>query len=113
MPADGHHGRAVRANLVGTAPRMPGRIIRIAVDDQHVQRGDLLFEIDPADFQVAAEQAKARVMAARAALTQRKQDLDRQTELFQKKVNAVQEFCLFGLLVGSFRSTPSRSRSCF
>jgi multidrug resistance efflux pump len=83
----------VRANVVGIAPRVPGPIIRIAVvDNQHVKRGDLLFEIDPADYQAAVELAKAQELAAKAGLTQRKQDLDRQTELFQKKVNALQEY---------------------
>jgi multidrug resistance efflux pump len=57
---------------------VPGPIIRIAVvDNQHVQRGDLLFEIDPADYHAAVEQAKAQVLAAKAASTQRKQELDR------------------------------------
>jgi len=32
------------------------------------------------------------VLAAQAALTQRKQELDRETALFQKKVNALQEY---------------------
>jgi multidrug resistance efflux pump len=83
----------VRANVVGIAPRVPGPIIRIAViDNQQVKRGDLLFEIDPADYQAAVEQAKAQVLAAGAALTQRKQELDRQTELFQKKVNALKDY---------------------
>ena len=83
----------VRANVVGIAPRISGPIIRIGVaDNQHVKRGDLLFEIDPADFQAAVEQAKAQVMAAQAALTQRKQELERQTALFQKKVNALQDY---------------------
>jgi len=83
----------VRANVVGIAPRVPGPIIRIAViDNQQVKRGDLLFEIDPADYQAAVEQAKAQVLAAQAALTQRKQELDRQTELFQRKVNALKDY---------------------
>jgi RND family efflux transporter MFP subunit len=86
-------GGQVRANVVGIAPRVSGPIIRIAVaDNQHVKRGDLLFEIDPADFQAAVEQAKAQVMAGQAALTQRKQELERQTALFQKKVNALQDY---------------------
>jgi RND family efflux transporter MFP subunit len=83
----------VRANVVGIAPRVPGPIIRIAViDNQQVKRGDLLFEIDPADYQAALEQAKAQVLAAEATLTQRKQDLDRQTELFQRKVNPLKDY---------------------
>lgn len=83
----------VRANVVGIAPRVPGPIIRIAViDNQQVKRGDLLFEIDPADYQAALDQAKAQVLAAEATLTQRKQDLDRQTELFQRKVNPLKDY---------------------
>ena len=42
----------VRANIVGIAPRVSGPIIRVAVrDNQQLRQGDLLFEIDPADFQ--------------------------------------------------------------
>ncbi|MBV9876355.1 MAG: HlyD family secretion protein [Verrucomicrobia bacterium] len=83
----------VRANVVGIAPRVPGPIIRVAViDNQHVKKGDLLFEIDPADYQAAVDQVKAQVLAAAATLTQRKQELDRQTELFEKKVNALKDF---------------------
>jgi RND family efflux transporter MFP subunit len=79
--------------VVGIAPRVPGPIIRIAViDNQQVKRGDLLFEIDPAEYHAAVEQAKAQVLAAQAALTQRQQELDRQTELFQKKVNALKDY---------------------
>src|ERR1700746_2535840 len=82
-----------RANVVGIAPRVPGPIVRIAmVDNQQVERGDLLFEIDPADYQAAVEQAKAQVLAAEVALTQRQQELDRQTALFQKKVNALKDY---------------------
>jgi len=83
----------IRANVVGIAPRVPGPIIRIVVvDNQHVQRGDLLFEIDPADYRAAVERERAQVLAATAALTQKKQDLDRQTELLRKKVNALEEY---------------------
>ena len=83
----------VRANVVGIAPRVSGPIIRIAViDNRRVKRGDLLVEIDPADYQAAVDLARAQVGAAEANLTQRKQELDRQTELFQKKVNALRDF---------------------
>src|SRR5271165_1277825 len=54
-----------------------GHLIRIVVvDNQHVQRGDLLFEIDPADYRAAVEQERAQVLAATAASTQKKQELD-------------------------------------
>jgi multidrug resistance efflux pump len=43
-------GRLVRANIVGIAPRVSGPVIHVAVhDNQEVKKGDLLFEIDPAE----------------------------------------------------------------
>src|SRR5262252_6809976 len=37
-----------RANVVGIAPRVSGQILTVNVqDNQLVQKGDLLFEIDP------------------------------------------------------------------
>jgi multidrug resistance efflux pump len=83
----------VRANIVGIAPRVAGPIIDIPVhDNQEVKAGDLLFEIDPADYQTALESAKASVANADANFVQKQQDLDRETDLFQRKVNSKQEF---------------------
>ena len=49
-----------RANIIGIAPRVSGPIIKLNVsDNQFVKGGDLLFEIDPADFQLEADQAKS------------------------------------------------------
>ena len=50
----------VRANIVGIAPRVSGPIVRVAVhDNQPVHKGDLLFEIDPEDFQAQVDLAAA------------------------------------------------------
>ena len=52
----------VRANIVGIAPRVAGPIINIPVhDNQEVKAGDLLFEIDPADYKTALASGKASV----------------------------------------------------
>jgi len=83
----------VRANIVGIAPRVAGPIINIPVhDDQEVKAGDLLFEIDPADYQTALESAQASVANADANFVQKQQDLDRETDLFQRRVSSKQEF---------------------
>jgi multidrug resistance efflux pump len=83
----------VRANIVGIAPRVAGPIINIPVhDNQEVRAGDLLFEIDPADYETALESAKASVANADANFVQKQQDLDRETDLFQRRVNSKQEF---------------------
>src|SRR5881409_3677038 len=49
-----------RANVVGIAPRVRGQILKLNVqDNQAVASGDVLFEIDPADYQISLEKAKA------------------------------------------------------
>jgi len=59
-----HHPRTndafVRANVIGMAPRIKGQIIKLNVhDNQAVAAGDVLFEIDPNDYSLALERAKA------------------------------------------------------
>ena len=57
----------VRANIVGIAPRVSGPIIRVAVrDNQQVKQGDLLFEIDPSDFQAQVDIAAGQVQNDRS-----------------------------------------------
>jgi RND family efflux transporter MFP subunit len=78
---------------VGIAPRVSGPIINIPVrDNQEVKAGDLLFEIDPAHYKTALDAAKASVANAEANFRQKQQDLDRETDLFQRKVSSKQEF---------------------
>ncbi len=54
----------VQANVIGVAPRVRGQIIKLNVqDNQKVQEGDVLFEIDPDDYKLALENAKAALAA--------------------------------------------------
>jgi multidrug efflux system membrane fusion protein len=49
-----------RANVVGIAPRVNGQIIKLNVEDnQAVKDGEVLFEIDPEDYRLVLEKAKA------------------------------------------------------
>jgi multidrug resistance efflux pump len=83
----------VRANIVGIAPRVSGPIVRVAVhDNQSVHKGDLLFEIDPEDFQAQVDLAAGQVQNGEANLKQQTQNLQRQTELYRTHVNALQDF---------------------
>jgi multidrug resistance efflux pump len=83
----------VRANVVGIAPRVSGPIIQVAVgDNQQVKKGDLLFEIDPEDFQAQVDIAAGQVQNGEASYVQQKQNLDRQTDLYRTHVNALQDF---------------------
>jgi multidrug resistance efflux pump len=59
----------VRAYVVTMAPEVAGRIIKLPVaDNQFVHKGDDLFEIDPADYRIALEQAEAQAHRDGAAL---------------------------------------------
>ncbi len=77
----------VQANVVGIAPRVSGPIIQIPlIDNQEVKKGDFLFEIDPATFQAAVDNAQGMLMKAEANFVQSSQELDRQTQLFKTQV---------------------------
>src|SRR3954451_19584067 len=49
-----------RANVVGIAPRVAGQILKLNVqDNQAVKKGDVLLEVDPEDYRLVLEKAKA------------------------------------------------------
>jgi membrane fusion protein (multidrug efflux system) len=53
------------------SPRVPGQVTRLlATDNQRVQEGDVLLEIDPRDYEAKLAQARADVAAARSQLDQ-------------------------------------------
>jgi multidrug efflux system membrane fusion protein len=50
----------VRADTIGVAPQVSGRIVHLRVhDNQSVKKGDVLFEIDPVPYKHALERARA------------------------------------------------------
>ena len=63
----------VRAAKESVNARVAGQVVEIAVrDNQHVRRGQLLFRIDPEPYQIAIEQAEARLAGARLQIDQLK-----------------------------------------
>ena len=51
---------SVRANFIALAPEVAGRLVQLPVKDNAlVRKGDLLFEIDPRDYEYALRQALA------------------------------------------------------
>jgi multidrug efflux system membrane fusion protein len=57
------------ADMIGIAPRVSGPIKTLPIkDNQLVHRGDLLFEIDPAPYEIAVQSAKANLAMAEGAL---------------------------------------------
>jgi membrane fusion protein (multidrug efflux system) len=58
----------VRADTTRLSSRVTGEVLTVAVNDfQRVKAGDLLVQIDPADYQAQVAQAEAGVAAAQAA----------------------------------------------
>ncbi len=72
----------VRAYVVTMAPEVAGRIVKLTVaDNQFVHKGDELFEIDPADYRIALEQAQAQAQRDGAALDYARANQNRQARL--------------------------------
>jgi len=61
----------VDGNLYQISSRVSGQVVKVYVDDnQTVQAGQLLAEIDPTDYQVALDQAQANLASAQAEFAQ-------------------------------------------
>ena len=61
----------VDGDIYQISSRIPGQVTRVYVqDNKPVNKGDLLLEIDPKDFQVALDQAQAQLANAQASYTQ-------------------------------------------
>src|SRR6202453_1821401 len=72
----------VRVYVVTMAPEVAGRIVEMRVaDNQFGHKGDELFEIDPADYRIALEQAEAQKERDAAALDYARANEDRQSTL--------------------------------
>ena len=75
---DGH----VRADVVPIAPDVSGFVTEVLVkDNQQVQRGDVLFRIDRARYDIALKQAEAVLLGKGAMLEQANADLTRYSAL--------------------------------
>src|SRR5215831_4857654 len=76
---------AARANVVGIAPRVGGQILNLDVqDNQLVKKGEVLFEIDPEDYKLVLEKAKAELAALDRQIAQAQSTLQRLEPLLPK-----------------------------
>lgn len=58
------------------------------IEGSEVQKGDVLFNIDPAPYEAALAQAKAQLQQAQAQLDQARREETRATSLFDQKVGS-------------------------
>jgi multidrug resistance efflux pump len=79
----------VSAYVVDTAAEVSGLVIDVpAEDNQFVHKGDLLYKIDPRDYDAALKRSQAAVDASRAKLELEQQNLDRRMKLRPGDVSA-------------------------
>jgi membrane fusion protein (multidrug efflux system) len=80
-------GNLRAVNRVELRARVRGYLLEQLVEDgARVEKGDLLFRIDPSEFEVALAEAKAGLARARADAIRAKRDLERALELFEDDV---------------------------
>ena len=97
----------VEGHIVSIAPRVEGLVLNLLIDDnQFVKKGDLLLEIDPKDYEVKLQQAKAKLDEAKAALINTenqvektlsdlefaKADYDRYSKMYKEGISSRQDY---------------------
>ena len=71
----------VAARSFSVAPKVGGYVTQVPVtDNQHVNAGDLLAQIDDRDYKIAVDQAKAQVAVAQANIDNIQAQIDSQNE---------------------------------
>ncbi len=82
----------LRADVIAIAARVQGPIVDLAIkDNERVQKGQLLFEIDPTDYMNAAAIAQSTLDQRTAELNNAREQLERRQRLFDSKVIAKEE----------------------
>ncbi len=82
----------VRTQVIQVTPRVNGMVIKIhVVDNQEVKIGDLLFEIDPSQYQVKLNQSEARLQRTREAAKGTKIEFERVKNIYTKDKGAVSQ----------------------
>jgi membrane fusion protein, multidrug efflux system len=75
----------IDAHIISINSKIAGQVARVVVDDnQEVQQGALLVEVDPQDFQVKLDQARAEWVAAQAEAKRAATDAVRYEQLLKR-----------------------------
>jgi len=83
----------IEGNIHTIAARIDGNVRTVTVtDNQHVKRGDLLVELDPADYRSRAEAARASLELQRATLRLAEIELKRARTLYEQDANSAERY---------------------
>ena len=76
---------AIETHVIPISPKVSGQIQTVEVEDnQHVEKGAPLIEIDPRDYQVKLDQARAELSAAKADAHRAAVDAERAKQLLDR-----------------------------
>jgi RND family efflux transporter MFP subunit len=82
----------VRVQVASIVPQVSGQITEVrVVDNQYVHQGDVLYVIDPFDFQVALDTGKAQLRQKAADLQVRRMQAERRQHLSDLATTAEQQ----------------------
>jgi RND family efflux transporter MFP subunit len=88
---------SVRVQVASIAPEVSGQITEVrVVDNQFVHQGDVLYVIDPFDFQVALDTAKAQLHQKAADLQVKKMQAERRMHMSDLATTAEQQQLFVG-----------------
>lgn len=76
----------LEAHVISISPRVAGHVAKVLVDDnQQVEKGELLAELDSRDYVVALQMAEARLQSARAEVTEAQAQASAATNILVQK----------------------------
>jgi multidrug resistance efflux pump len=82
----------VRTQVIQVAPRVTGMVTKIhVVDNQKIKKGDLLFELDPSQYELKVRQAQARLQRTLEAAKGTKIEYERVMSIYKKDKGAVSQ----------------------
>ncbi|WP_034658202.1 efflux RND transporter periplasmic adaptor subunit [Chelativorans sp. J32] len=85
-------GRIAPTRIAEVRPQVSGVILeRVFTQGSLVEKGDVLYRIDPRPFEVQVQSAEATLQRAKAVQKQAQQDADRQRSLAERGVNSRQQ----------------------
>ena len=97
----------IEGHIITVAPRISGPVVKLNIEDnQEVNKGDLLIEIDPKDYEIKLKQTEAKLEEARALLktvesqvekdetelTFAQNDYERYSKMYEKGVTSKQDY---------------------
>ncbi|HBA83688.1 MAG TPA: hypothetical protein DCZ95_06295 [Verrucomicrobia bacterium] len=86
-------GQLTAPNNVDIVPQASGKLQEASfVEGQAVEPGDILFQIDPAEYQAALEKNQAALLADQADHTQKQGTLERNRKLYEQKLVSQEAF---------------------